>query len=107
LSAECFTNAKEVWGWKVMQRERKLAKIMLRMKEMMSERAAATFGYSPGTLKPLPTNFLKKHSKERIIAYGTYVQEMENFPYNCWYSFLHSVFSLPICLKHSVEDKEG
>jgi hypothetical protein len=89
-----------------MQRERKLAKIMLRMKEMMSERAAATFGYSPGTLKPIPTNFLKKHSKERIIAYGTYVQEMENFPYNCWYSFLHSVFSLPICLKHSVEDKE-
>ncbi|KAG0617776.1 hypothetical protein M758_4G014200 [Ceratodon purpureus] len=50
-------------------RDRKVAKITLRLKLMMRQKSAATFGKPDGHYKPCARKFLKKHSKEPVIIY--------------------------------------
>ncbi|CAK9224712.1 unnamed protein product [Sphagnum jensenii] len=52
-----------------MIKERKVAKLILRLKQAMKEKMAATFGKLPGSFKPSTSKFLKKHSKEPIMVY--------------------------------------
>jgi hypothetical protein len=55
-----------------MIKERKVAKLILRLKQAMKEKMAATFGKLPGSFKPSTSKFLKKHSKEPIMVYSMY-----------------------------------
>lgn len=66
------THTKCVTGWcgRWAQRDRKVAKILIRLKLMLKQKLAATFGYLPGSLKPCTSKFLKKHSKEPTIVYS-------------------------------------